>query len=96
MGLLLPLAAMPATMVPSRMARKVPPSISALPDGSSLRGKMIGQDAVFDRPEQRSEHAEQKHRDEQQAERVKREAGDRDHGGADLGELDALRDEALS
>ncbi len=37
MGLLLPLAAMPATMVPSRMARKVPPSISALPDGSSLR-----------------------------------------------------------
>ncbi len=56
---------------------------------------MIGQDAVFDRPEQRSEHAEQKHRKEQQAERVKREAGHGDHGGADLGELDALRDEGF-
>src|SRR5208282_5678677 len=39
MGLLVPLAAMPAVMVPSRMARKVPPSISALPAGSSLRAR---------------------------------------------------------
>ena len=31
------LAARPATMVPIRMARKVPPSTSALPDGSSIR-----------------------------------------------------------
>ena len=42
MGLLLPLAAMPATMVPSRMARNVPASISALADGSSRRGKRSG------------------------------------------------------
>ena len=41
-GLLLPLAAMPATMVPSRMARKVPASISALPEGSSRRFKRSG------------------------------------------------------
>ena len=65
-GLLLPLAARPATMVPSRMARKVPPSISALPDGSSRALKMIGQDAVFDRTEQRRQRAEQEHREEQQ------------------------------
>ncbi len=57
-GLLLPLAAMPATMVPSRMARKVPASISALPDGSSRRAEKVGQNAVFDRTEQRSERAE--------------------------------------
>ncbi len=41
-GLLLPLAAMPATMVPNRMARKVPASISALPDGSSRRSSRSG------------------------------------------------------
>ena len=38
-GLLLPLAAMPATMVPIRMARNVPPSISALPAGNSERAR---------------------------------------------------------
>ena len=35
-------AAMPATMVPMRMARKVPPSTSALPDGSSERLRWSG------------------------------------------------------
>ena len=55
----------------------------------------VGQNAVFDRTEQRRERAEQKHRDEQQAERMKGKARDGDHGGADLGELDALRDEGL-
>ena len=35
-------AASPATMVPSRMARKVPPSTSALPDGSSARARWSG------------------------------------------------------
>ena len=94
-GLLLPLAAMPATMVPSRMARKVPPSISALPDGSSRRARMVGQDAVFDRPEQRRDHAEQKHRDEQQDQRMERKARDRNAGDADLGELEALGDEGF-
>src|ERR1700733_238793 len=41
-GLLLPLAAMPATMVPNKMARKVPASISALPDGSWRRSSRSG------------------------------------------------------
>ncbi len=37
-----PLAASPATMVPIRMARKVPPSTSALPAVSSLRARWSG------------------------------------------------------
>ena len=41
-GSLPPLAAIPATMVPSRMARKVPPSTSALPAGSSERARWSG------------------------------------------------------
>ena len=55
----------------------------------------VGQNAVFDRTEQRRERTEQKHRDEQQAERMKGKARDGDHGGADLGEFYALRDEGL-
>ncbi len=51
--------------VPSRMAMKVAPSTSALPAGSSERCEMVGQDAVFDRAEQRADHAEQEQRDEQ-------------------------------
>jgi hypothetical protein len=37
-----PLAAMPATIVPSRMARKVPPSTSALPVVNSARLRWSG------------------------------------------------------
>jgi hypothetical protein len=37
-----PLAAMPATMVPSRMARKVPPSTNAFPVVSSERARWSG------------------------------------------------------
>ena len=44
----------------------VPPSTSALPAGSSRRVEMIGKDAVFDRAEQRGDHAEQKQGEEQQ------------------------------
>ena len=58
-------AASPPTMVPSRMAMKVAPSTSALPAGSSERCEMVGQDAVFDRAEQRRDHAEQEQREEQ-------------------------------
>ena len=54
-------------MVPSRIAMKVAPSTSALPAGSSDRARMVGQDAVFDRPEQRGDHAEQEQRHEQDA-----------------------------
>ncbi len=95
MGLLSPLAAMPATMVPSRIARKVPPSISALPPGSSAARQMIGQNAVFDRAEQRAERSEQKQRDEQQQDRMKGKAQDRERRGAHLDELDALRHPGL-
>jgi hypothetical protein len=35
-------AAIPATMVPMRIARKVPPSTSALADGNSERGRWSG------------------------------------------------------
>ena len=58
-------------------------------------GQQVGQDAVLDRPEQRRERSEQQHRDEQQRKRMEGEAGDGEHRGADLGELDALRDEGL-
>ena len=50
-----PRAARPPTMVPVRMAMKVAPSTSALAAGNSSRAQMIGQDAVFDRPEQRGQ-----------------------------------------
>ena len=79
-GLLSPLAAMPAVMVPIRIARKVPPSISALPAGQLFAGKVVGQDAVFDRPEQRGERAEQKQRDEKQKERMECKTGDSERG----------------
>ena len=70
-------AANPATMVPIRMAMNVPPSTSALPLVSSSRFKMIGQDAVFDRAEQRGDHAVEKDRQKQHGDRVKREADHR-------------------
>ena len=54
-------------------------------------GEMVGQDAVFDRPEQRSERAKQKQRDKKKNKRVERKPRNREHGNADLHELDALR-----
>ncbi len=61
-------------MVPSRMAMKVAPSTSALPAGSSRAGEVVGQDAVFDRTEQRGDHAEQEQGDEQDGDRMQPEA----------------------
>ena len=54
---------------------------------------MIGKNAVFDRPEQRPDQAEQKQRQEQQRQRVQLETGDGDSGCADFGELQPARDQ---
>ena len=57
---------------------------------------MIGQDAVFDRAEQRGDHAEQEQREEQQhAAECSEEADDRQEGDADLDELQPLRHPGL-
>src|SRR5579862_8137576 len=57
-----------------------------------LRGsKMIGQDAVFDRPKKRAKRSKQKQRDEQQRDRMNSKAQDRQRRSAHLDELDALR-----
>ncbi len=58
-------------------------------------GEMVGQDAVFDRTEQRRQRSEQKQRDEQQDDRMKGKADDGQRGGAHLDELDALSDQRL-
>src|SRR5215471_19115564 len=57
--------------------------------------KQVRQDAVFDRAEQRRKRSEHEHRNKQQRQGVKSEAGDRDDSGAELGELDALGDEGF-
>ena len=49
-GLLSLVAAKPAMMVPSRIARNVPPSISALPAGNSSRAKRSGRMPYFTGP----------------------------------------------
>ena len=69
-----PFAAMPPAMVPSRIAMKVAPSTSALPVGNSRRLQMIGQDAVFDRPEQRADHAEAEQCDKKNDDRMQRQS----------------------
>ena len=79
-GSLPPRAASPPAMVPSKIAMKVAPSTSALPAGNSERCKMVRQDAVFDRTEQRRDHAEQEQRDKQQQHRVQEEADHRQNG----------------
>ena len=57
--------------------------------------KMVGQDAVFDRPEQRSDHAVQDDGDEQQHDRVDGETGNRNGGDEDLRKLQPLRHQGL-
>jgi hypothetical protein len=53
--------------------------------------QMVGQDAVFDRPEQGRDHAEQAERDEQHRHGMQDEAEDSDRRCANLGELQPLR-----
>ena len=85
-----------------------PPTMSAEQDGDEGRafdqriagrqlgaGEMVGQNAVFDRPEQRADHPEQEQREEQDRHRMEREASDRDDRDADLGELEPLGDPGL-
>ena len=88
-------AAKPATMVPIRMAMNVPPSTSALPAGQFFALQMIGQDAVFDRAEQRGDHAVEKDREEQHGDRVKREADHRHDGDGDFEQLQSARHDGL-
>ena len=89
------LAASPATMVPIRMARKVPPSTSALPEVNSGAFEVVGQDAVLDRSEQRSDRPVHADGNEQQRDRVEGKAGDRKRGNADLDEFQTLRHQSL-
>ena len=57
--------------------------------------QMIGQDSVFDRPKQRTDDAEAKQRNEQNDDRVQREAGNRNDRNADFDKLEPLRDQSL-
>src|SRR6516225_10001093 len=70
-----------------------PPPVIATPP--VIVPQMIGKDAVFDRPEQRADHAEQKQRQEQQWQRVQLEPGDGDARRADFGELQPSRHQRL-
>ena len=63
--------------------------------GQFLAGEMVGQNAVFDRAEQRSDHAVQEHGEEQERDGMDGEAADRDRGDADLQQLQAPRDRRL-
>ena len=64
--------------------------------GRQLRAReMVGQDAVFDRAEQRGDGPEQEHGEEQKSQRMESEAGDSDRGDGDLGELEPLRHQGL-
>ena len=60
--------------------------------GQFLPREAIRQNAVFDRPEQRAERAEQKQRDKQNLDGVRPKAGDRDARRGDFNQLDASRD----
>jgi len=52
---------------------------------------MIGKDAVLDRPEQRSDQAEQEQCQKQQRQRIQLETSDGDRRHADFGELEPAR-----
>jgi hypothetical protein len=56
---------------------------------------MVGQNAVFDRAEQRSDHAETGQSNEQNNQRMGHEADHRHRGDGDLDELQALRHDRL-
>ena len=60
-----------------------------------LAAQVVGQDAVFDRAEQRRDAAEAEQRDIEQGQRRERETRRGDHLDADLGELEPPRDESL-
>ena len=63
--------------------------------GQLLLLQVIGQDAVFDRAEQRGDHAEQEQRDEHDRDRVQPESDDAERRDRDLGQLDVARDDRL-
>ena len=93
---------------PSLAAR--PPAIGAEQDGDEGRAfdqrvagrqlfalQMIGQDAVFDRPEQRRDDAEEEQRDEEDRRcECSQKPTTRERRDADLGELERCATSALS
>ncbi len=58
-------------------------------------GEMVGQDAVFDRPEQRGDNPEQEQRHEEQRDGMQPKPENGDERDADLGEFEPLRDKRL-
>ena len=64
--------------------------------GRQLRaGEMVGENAVFDRPEQRRDHAEQEQRKEQHGYRMQGKAEHGNKGDCDLRKLEPLRHHRL-
>ena len=88
-------AAKPPTISPQMIAANVAPSTSALAADELLAPQVIGQDAVFDRPEKGRDAAESEQRHIEQGRRGEDEARRRDHLDADLGELEPPRDQGL-
>ena len=60
-----------------------------------IRGEMVRQDAVFERTEQRRDHAEQEESDKEDRNGLGGETDNRDAGGAKFRQLEALSDKAL-
>ncbi len=89
------LAAMPPTMVPSRMAMKVAPSTRALPAGSSERGRWSGRMPYLIGPNSEAITPNRNSATNSIGTecRLKPEHGDQ--GDADLGELEPLRHHRL-
>src|SRR5580658_2547961 len=88
-------AAKPPKTRPQMIAAKVAPSTSALPETSSSRRRMIGQDAVFDRAEQRRNDSEPEQSHIEQRRRGERETGGGDHLNEDLREFEPPGDQSL-
>ncbi len=89
------LAAMPPTMVPSRMAMKVAPSTSALPAGSSERCRWSGRMPYLIGPNSEAMTPNRNSAKNRIGMRMEAEAEHRDQRDADLGQLEPLRHQGL-
>ncbi len=78
-----------------RMARKVPPSTSALPAGNSERARWSGRMPYLIGPNSDAMVPYRNHGDEQQHDRMDGEAGDRKRGDGDLDKLQPPRHQRL-
>ena len=90
-----PFAAMPPTMVPSRIARKVAPSTSALAAGSSDLSSRSGRMPYLIGPNCEPITPKANSATNSSGTECMHEADDRDDRDADLGELQPLRDHGL-